>query len=52
MVMTGTGDPLTEWLPNHHYVYTIRLTANRIEFTGQVVDWGEYEETPDINVEE
>ena len=32
---------ITSWLPNHHYVYTIRLTAKRIEFTGQVVEWGE-----------
>lgn len=39
--LAGTSTPLTEWQPNHHYVYTIRLTARRIEFTGQVVDWGE-----------
>ena len=32
---------ITSWLPNHHYVYTIRLTAKRIEFTGQVVEWGQ-----------
>lgn len=32
---------ITSWLPNHHYVYTIRLTAKRIEFTGEVVDWGQ-----------
>lgn len=38
---TGTGTNLTQWLPNHHYVYTIRLTARRIEFTGQVVEWGD-----------
>ena len=37
----GTGDPLLEWKANHHYIYTIRLRANRIEFTGQVVEWGE-----------
>lgn len=42
MKRTGTNEPLTEWLPNHHYIYTIRLRANRIDFTGQVVDWGEY----------
>lgn len=29
------------WLPNHHYIYTIRLTAKRIEFTGEVVEWGD-----------
>ena len=32
---------ITSWLPNHHYVYTIRLTAKRIEFTGEVVEWGQ-----------
>lgn len=41
LCVTGTEDLLTEWEPNHHYVYTIRLGANRIEFTGQVVEWGE-----------
>ena len=41
MKMTGTNTPLTQWLPNHHYIYTIRLRANRIEFTAQVVEWGE-----------
>lgn len=40
--VTTTGEPLTEWLPNHHYIYTIRLGANGIDFTGQVVGWGEY----------
>ena len=39
--VTGSDAPLTKWLPNHHYIYTIRLTAKRIEFTGQVVEWGE-----------
>lgn len=39
--VTGTDEPLTEWLPNHHYVYTIRLGAHRIDFTGQVAEWGE-----------
>ena len=38
--MAETGTELTEWLPNHHYVYNIHLRANRIEFTGEVVDWG------------
>ena len=42
MKVVGTGDPLTTWLPNHHYIYKIRLRANRIDFTGEVVDWGEY----------
>lgn len=39
--MAETGTELTEWLPNHHYVYNIHLRANRIEFTGEVVDWGD-----------
>ena len=52
MLRTGTSTPLTKWLPNHHYIYTIRLRANRIEFTGQVVDWGDYKETEDIKIEE
>ena len=52
MKLTGSGEELTEWLPNHHYVYTIRLRANQIGFTGQVVDWGEYETPPDIKIEE
>lgn len=42
--------PITTWLPNHHYIYTIRLTANRIEFTGEVVDWGQEVEWDDIIV--
>ena len=33
--------PITTWQPNHHYVYTIRLGAKRIEFTGEVVEWGD-----------
>ena len=52
MKLTGSGEELTEWLPNHHYIYTIRLRANQIGFTGQVVDWGEYETPPDIKIEE
>ena len=42
LLATGTDDPITAWLPNHHYVYTIRLGANRIDFTGQVAPWGDY----------
>ena len=42
LCVIGTDEPLTEWEPNHHYVYTIRLSANRIEFTGQVAPWGQY----------
>ena len=39
--VTGSGDALDTWEANHHYIYTIRLTAKRIEFTGQVVEWGQ-----------
>ena len=42
MKRTGTNEALTKWEPNHHYIYTIRLRANRIDFEGEVVDWGEY----------
>jgi len=52
MKLTGSGEELTEWLPNHHYIYNIRLRANHIGFTGQVVDWGEYKTPPDIKIEE
>ena len=37
----GSGTKIGAWEPNHHYVYTIRLGAKRIEFTGQVVEWGQ-----------
>ena len=47
-----TGIAVTSWLPNHHYLYTIRLNANRIEYTGQVVDWGDEDAIDDIPVEE
>ena len=52
MKRTGTDTPLTEWLPNHHYVYYIRIAANAIEFTGQVVEWGATVEMNDIEIEE
>ena len=52
MKRTGTETALTEWLPNHYYIYTIRLRANRIDFTGQVVDWGEYVETEGIEIKD
>lgn len=52
MKRTGTDTPLTEWLPNHHYVYYIRIGANAIEFTGQVVEWGATVEIDDIEIEE
>ena len=52
MLRTGTSSPVTEWEPNHYYIYTIRLRANRIEFTGQVVDWGDEINVIDIPIEE
>ena len=39
--LSGSSSEINTWLPNHHYIYTIRLTANRIEFTGEVVEWGQ-----------
>ena len=41
MKRTSDNTYISSWLPNHHYVYTIRLGAKRIEFTGQVVEWGD-----------
>ena len=52
MKLTSTDLPLTKWEPNHHYIYTIRLRANRIDFTGQVVEWGAEDEIEDITIEE
>lgn len=52
MKMPGSSSEINTWLPNHHYIYTIRLTANRIEFTGEVVEWGEKVEWPDIVVDQ
>lgn len=39
--LTGTTTPISEWLPNHHYVYNLVIKPHRIEFTGQVVEWGQ-----------
>ena len=52
MKLSGSSDPLEEWLPNHYYVYNIRLRANRIDFTGQVVEWGQEVMLENIVVEE
>lgn len=52
MKRTGTDTPLTEWLPNHHYVYYIRIGAETIEFTGQVVEWLDKVEIEDIEIQE
>jgi hypothetical protein len=52
MKRTGTDTPLTEWLPNHHYVYYIRIGAETIEFTGQVVEWLDTVEIDNIEIEE
>jgi len=52
MKFTGSETALTEWLPNHRYVYYIRIGAKAIEFTGQVVDWGQTIEVNNIEIEE
>ena len=52
MKRTGSIEALTEWLPNRHYVYYIRIGAKAIEFTGQVVAWGATVEMNDIEIEE
>ena len=52
MKLSGSSDPLEEWLPNHYYVYNIRLRANRIDFTGPVVEWGQEVMLENIVVEE
>ena len=50
--VTGPETPLTTWEANHHYIYTICLTAKRIEFTGQVVEWGQTIPWEDIVVDQ
>ena len=52
MKSASTGAPLEEWKANHHYVYNIRLGANRIDFTGTVVEWGETVAWDGINVDQ
>lgn len=52
MKRTGSSEALTEWLPNHHYIYTIRLRANRIDFTGEVVEWGATQEIEEIDIKD
>lgn len=52
MKASSTGAYITSWQANTHYVYTIRLNANAIEYTGQVADWGDTQEVNDIVVEE
>ena len=42
LTLSENGTSVTEWLPGHHYIYIIRLGARRIDFTAQVVGWGEY----------
>ena len=50
--LSSSGTELTEWLPNHHYVYLIHIGAKRIDFTGIVVDWGDTQIWNDIDVDE
>lgn len=52
MKRTGTDEALTMWEPNHHYIYTIRLRANRIDFTGQVVEWGDTHDIEGIEIKD
>ena len=52
MLRTGTDEALTKWEPNHHYIYTIRLRANRIDFTGQVVEWGDTHDIEGIEIKD
>ena len=46
MKRANSETEIDKWLPNHHYIYTLRLGANRIEFTGDVVEWEFVEEVP------
>lgn len=49
---TREGVSLTEWEPNKQYIYTIRVDAEEIGFTGYMVDWGDEETWNEINVDE
>ena len=45
-VNTATaGDPATwaasAWNPNTHYIYTLTLDANKIDFTASITDWSD-----------
>ena len=48
----STDDALDTWEANHHYVYVIRIGAKRIDYHGEVVDWGETTVWDDINVDQ
>lgn len=39
--LAGTTTPIDEWLPNHHYIYNLVIKPHCIQFTGQVVEWGQ-----------
>ena len=39
--LAGTTTPIDAWLPNHHYIYNLLINPHRIQFTGQVVEWGQ-----------
>ena len=52
MKISGTNINLDEWKCNVHYIYTIRLNADRIEYTGQVVDWGAEQVIDGIDIKE
>ena len=52
MKYTSHSQYMTEWEANHHYILNIQLNANSIEYTGQVVDWGDQVQWDGINVDE
>ena len=53
MKYTSTpGQYMTEWKENHHYILNVQINANKINFTGQVVDWGDQVQWDGINVDE
>ncbi len=50
--VSGSEDCLTAWLPNHHYVYIIVIKPHAIDFTGQVVEWGDTAPESEFELEE
>ncbi len=36
---TGDGAAATGWSPNIHYIYTLTLDANKIDFTASITPW-------------
>ncbi len=52
MKYTSHSQYMTEWEANHHYILNVQINANSIEYTGQVVDWGDQVQWDGINVDE